>query len=864
MIFLSFSSAMIINIISPGEQDYNPNEEINFNLSTVNLETSTTDSCFYSLNNESNISMNKFNSTYFYSLNSSILSNYYSLDYYCNESLITNLESSISVDYDGSANNILLSNDSNWETYSESTTGSAIKIQENYTYDSEWLSSDNISIKIKTNGSSGNTLIYVYNYLLSSYEQIAGYSSTNAGNKTFANINKTKFISDGNDLSLRVTIGAMPSDVGKYYESKMTYFNSSSGIFHENSSYFGIKPNITINSPLDINHTTNEIIFNISVDSKDVTDTCLYSLNGANNITLGTIKYSEGNDTGFSFSTADNITQPFGVETNGTFIWVSDPTDNDIKKYHMNGTYSGDSFNSVGDYPFGITQNGTDFWVVDNTLDRIHNHDMDGTYNYYIDMQYSQCTSPFGITNDGDFLWIIDLTNLEVCKFYINGTNTDFHFDTLTDGGNSGISSYGDYLFLSDSGDDEVYKYYYNGTYTGISFDTAVGGNGQPYGITNYQIDNYNSNFLIVDSFGDKVYEYYLEKSTNQFNHTNSSMEQGSHEVTFYCNSTNTGFSSNTGEFFIDSIYPQLSFNYLTTTQGSQTFTFNTTIQDTNLDSCKYSIYNSTGSIDGANENISFICNQEKSATTTSYGNFVLKIYAIDSANNENSTNMTFLLNESEAGVGGGSFSTITNYEPSKNISIVSENLNNILDISLAKDSIRPRSKTFLIINKGIKEEELNLACEEDNSTNSTTNINICDYVVFPNETLIISPNEQNPERVRIEIYTPENSTIGDEYFFNIIGTTQEKNTIKFSKLSVSTKATFLGQIRKWSLIPALNDTPIEDRKAYPVWAISMILSFISFVTLLTVLSKKDMPVTGFFLGVIVSFVVFFTGVAIF
>ncbi|GAG27261.1 unnamed protein product, partial [marine sediment metagenome] len=104
-----------------------------------------------------------------------------------------------------------------------------------------------------------------------------------------------------------------------------------------------------------------------------------------------------------------------------------------------------------------------------------------------------------------------------------------------------------------------------------------------------------------------------------------------------------------------DSIYPNITINSITTRTGSQTITFSSNVTDAYIDSCKFSIFNLSGSIDGLNENISVGCNQVgKSATVSAYKTYNLTLYGNDSAGNENSTTEPFTTRATIAGGGGG------------------------------------------------------------------------------------------------------------------------------------------------------------------------------------------------------------------
>jgi hypothetical protein len=129
-----------------------------------------------------------------------------------------------------------------------------------------------------------------------------------------------------------------------------------------------------------------------------------------------------------------------------------------------------------------------------------------------------------------------------------------------------------------------------------------------------------------------------------------------------FCNDTyGNGKTTYNSTVTIDTIDPNSTINSISTTNNSQTFSFNSSASDTNLGSCKYSIYNSTGSIDGLNINASITCNSNPhSATVTGYANFTLRVYATDLAGNEDYYDLNFTTSQVNGttiiiGGGGGS-----------------------------------------------------------------------------------------------------------------------------------------------------------------------------------------------------------------
>jgi len=104
----------------------------------------------------------------------------------------------------------------------------------------------------------------------------------------------------------------------------------------------------------------------------------------------------------------------------------------------------------------------------------------------------------------------------------------------------------------------------------------------------------------------------------------------------------------------VDVDFPTISNATFDSTPGTQTFSFNTTLADDNLDTCKYSILTLLGAVDGLNENISFTCNTETPATVTAYDTFTLRVYGTDLAGNENFTNTEFTITPAGTTGGGG------------------------------------------------------------------------------------------------------------------------------------------------------------------------------------------------------------------
>ncbi len=145
--------------------------------------------------------------------------------------------------------------------------------------------------------------------------------------------------------------------------------------------------------------------------------------------------------------------------------------------------------------------------------------------------------------------------------------------------------------------------------------------------------------------------------SSGVMNFTTYNILDGTYSWNIWCNDT-TGkarFSATNRTFIIDTTLPSVSINTpITTTVGSQSIQFTDVSTDTNLASCKYSVYNSSGSIDGLYENITKTCNSASTATVSGYATYTVRSYALDLAGNENYAEENVTTTASSPGSPGG------------------------------------------------------------------------------------------------------------------------------------------------------------------------------------------------------------------
>jgi len=176
---------------------------------------------------------------------------------------------------------------------------------------------------------------------------------------------------------------------------------------------------------------------------------------------------------------------PFGITTDGTYIWVVDVAYGEVYVYDMYGDWTGWSWH-IENYgsPLGITTDGTNIWITDD-YGEVYVYDMWGAWT---GISWSTwCPDPRGITTDGEYIWIVD-GHGEVYVYLMDGMLIDWWpiFECVDP---FGITTYGNYFWITDIANAEVYKYEkmdeFYGEYTGIHWDT-VGwwGNTDPFGMT--------------------------------------------------------------------------------------------------------------------------------------------------------------------------------------------------------------------------------------------------------------------------------------------------------------------------------------------------------------------------------------------
>jgi len=413
--------------------------------------------------------------------------------------------------------------------------------------------------------------------------------------------------------------------------------------------------------------------------------TGLYTMN-ANNVQIkidATTGILYAADEGMSIDD-DGISASYGMAyENETNLWVSDYTDGFIYAFNMTGENLSMGFSTApagASDPIGIAYNNSNFWVLD-IGDMFVYHFLLQEFSVNLsspaNASYSSSTKNFTCnSSSGDFglknitLYIWNSTgnvynNTE--NRTISGVSNSTTFNTINFGYSDNYSwnclvydtdsksKWGDSnftLFVNVLNPVTTQDFPSNNSWlkspTNVNFNCTTEG------------DLLDSAFLYGNFTG--VYELnntIISISSGTLNSFKINTTDGSYLWSCGTNKTtsSTVFMSQYGNYTInlDSIYPNLTVTQINTTAGSQTINFASTSQDKNSMTCKYSILNSEGNVDGLNNNVSFTCNTVKSATVSSYASYNLTVYASDLAGNENSTNQSFSVSQlSPSGGGGG------------------------------------------------------------------------------------------------------------------------------------------------------------------------------------------------------------------
>jgi len=142
----------------------------------------------------------------------------------------------------------------------------------------------------------------------------------------------------------------------------------------------------------------------------------------------------------------------YGLAFDGTYLWVSDITNDRIYKITTSGSVVS-SFASPGPSSAGLAFDGTYLWVSDYSNDRIYKITTSGSV---VSSFASPGPNSYGLAFDGTYLWVSDITNDRIYKITTSGS-------VVSSFASPGPFSYGlafdgTYLWVSDYSNDRIYK----------------------------------------------------------------------------------------------------------------------------------------------------------------------------------------------------------------------------------------------------------------------------------------------------------------------------------------------------------------------------------------------------------------------
>ena len=168
-------------------------------------------------------------------------------------------------------------------------------------------------------------------------------------------------------------------------------------------------------------------------------------------------------------------TDPFGIWSDRTTMWVADSGGNKIFAYHMSNMsrYQDNDFPLHTDNtdPRGIWSNGDTMWVADSGDDKIFAYHMSNMSRYQDNdfPLHTDNTDPRGIWSNGDTMWVADSGDDKIFAYHMSNKARDNtnDFNTLSAAGNispTGIWSDDTTMWVADydnhGSNDKIYAYH--------------------------------------------------------------------------------------------------------------------------------------------------------------------------------------------------------------------------------------------------------------------------------------------------------------------------------------------------------------------------------------------------------------------
>lgn len=310
-----------------------------------------------------------------------------------------------------------------------------------------------------------------------------------------------------------------------------------------------------------------------------------------------------------------------------------------------------------------------------------------------------------------------------------------------------------------------------------------------------------------------------------------------------WCNDTvNNGiFSPNNFTFGLDTIYPTTSIDNITTISGSQVVTFySTSIDNNNGTTCKFSVYNLAGGIEGINNNLSFTCNQSYAFAVSGFATYILQVYTTDIGGNVNWTNKSFVTftTTPPSGGGGGSGTVVVT---SGNWTMETEFGGSSYQFAMIQKT--SRTKDLVFENLGTTSRTIKLTCEPVSGSK-----NLCDNIEFENAQFSLPLQRNIKTSIPFRLAIPSGYEKG-RYVVNLIGTDEVGNKgIITLTADVTSYSSITGAVTK-----LFSNTESN----IPYFLIFALISFMSGVLInFTLFKPNKIPaalsvVAGLFIGVV-------------
>ena len=357
-----------------------------------------------------------------------------------------------------------------------------------------------------------------------------------------------------------------------------------------------------------------------------------------------------------------NFSNPRGITTDGTYIYVADMNNHRIVRLASDLSYvsqigTGGSGNDQFSYPQGITTDNTYIYVADSVNNRIVKR-LASNLSYVSQIGTGgsgndQFNYPFGITTDNTYIYVADTNNHRIVKRLASDLSYVSQIGTNGSGNDefnapNGITSDGTYIYVADRDNNRIVKRLASNLSYVSEIGTYGSGNDQfyePYGITTdntyiYVADANNdrivkrlaSNLSYVDVAGYK----YIDCS-NLGSDIVAPTASGSTTLSIYAQDEGgTWRDSDSVTYTYDAVNPTIS---VTRTCGAATCNANTWNPLVNWDdstTCQYSYNNSAWT--------TVVCSNTGSdiSIPTAEGSTTLYIKGTDAATNEGTANAVF------------------------------------------------------------------------------------------------------------------------------------------------------------------------------------------------------------------------------